>query len=97
MRRSQTPSKAFDGGDLDLNSQITVAGKETSVGRLKYRFADVDEALLAVERGEIDMQDTVTVKVKGEMLDDQPGPPLLRPHGRGDALRRRWRGSGLDD
>ncbi len=63
----------LESGTLDLNSPITVAGKETSAGRLKYRFADVDEALLAVERNQIDMQDTITVKVKGEMIETSPG------------------------
>jgi DNA-directed RNA polymerase subunit beta' len=64
---------AFARGELDLNSAITVAGRETSVGRLKYRFSSVDEALLAVERGEIDMQDVVSVKVKGELIETSPG------------------------
>jgi len=65
--------EAFSNREVDLNSTITVAGKETSVGRLKYRFSGVDEALLAVERGEIDMQDVVTVRVKGEQLETSPG------------------------
>ena len=65
--------KDFDDGKLDLNSPITVAGQETSAGRLKYRFADVDDALLAVERNDIDMQDTVTVKVNGETMTTSPG------------------------
>ena len=65
--------KDFDDGELDLNSPITVAGQETSAGRLKYRFADVDDALLAVERNDIDMQDTVTVKVNGETITTSPG------------------------
>jgi DNA-directed RNA polymerase subunit beta' len=65
--------KAFNKGDLDMNSPIKVAGKDTSIGRLKYRFANADEALLAVERGEIDMQDTVTVRVDGKTLETSPG------------------------
>ena len=60
-------------GEVDLNATITVAGRETSVGRLKYRFSDADEALLAVERGEIDMQDIVTVRVDGELVETSPG------------------------
>jgi DNA-directed RNA polymerase subunit beta' len=60
-------------GEIDLNSTITVAGQETSVGRLRYRFANVDEALLAVERGEIDMQDVVTVKIGGKVFATSPG------------------------
>ncbi len=58
---------------LDLNSRIAVAGKETSVGRLKYHFSNIDEALLAAERGEIDMQDVVTVKIDGEQIETSPG------------------------
>ena len=65
--------KAFDKGELDLNSVISVDGKETSMGRLKYRFANDDEALLAVERGEIDMQDIVTVRIDGENIETSPG------------------------
>ena len=64
---------AYAKGDVDLNSQITVDGKETSIGRLKYRFADLDEALLAVEAGEIDMQDVVTVTIDGERIETSPG------------------------
>ena len=60
-------------GELDLNSPIEVAGRETSIGRLRYRFANVDEALLAVERGEIDMQDVVSVRIDGEMVETSPG------------------------
>ncbi len=65
--------QAYDAGEVDLNSVITVNGLETSVGRLKYHFSGVDEALLAVERGEIDMQDVVTVTIDGEKLETSPG------------------------
>ena len=64
---------AYAAGELDLNSSITVNGKATSAGRLKYRFSSVDEALLAVNRGEIDMQDVVTVKIDGETMETSPG------------------------
>ena len=64
---------AYDAGKVDLNATITVDGKETSIARLKYRFANVDEALLAVERGEIDMQDVVTVRIDGELVETSPG------------------------
>ena len=64
---------AHASGKVDLNSHITVAGKDTSVGRLKYRFANVDEALLAVETGEIDMQDVVTVVIDGSRIETSPG------------------------
>ena len=65
--------KAYSANEVDLNSVITVAGAETSVGRLKYHFSGVDEALLAVERGEIDMQDVVTVTLEGKTLETSPG------------------------
>ncbi|QRN81563.1 MAG: DNA-directed RNA polymerase subunit beta' [Nocardiopsis sp. BM-2018] len=63
----------FAAGTLSLNASITVAGKETSIGRLRYRFANVDEALLAAERGEIDMQDVVTVRIDGALVETSPG------------------------
>ncbi|CAN5827515.1 DNA-directed RNA polymerase subunit beta' [soil metagenome] len=65
--------KAYTANEVDLNSVITVDGAETSVGRLKYHFSGVDEALLAVERGEIDMQDVVTVTIDGEKRHTSPG------------------------
>ena len=69
----ETALKAYDAGEVDLNSVITVDGVETSIGRLKYHFSGVDEALLAVERGEIDMQDVVTVTLEGQTLHTSPG------------------------
>ncbi|HEX7022266.1 MAG TPA: DNA-directed RNA polymerase subunit beta', partial [Trueperaceae bacterium] len=63
----------YRAGKLDLNSHIQVAGRETSVGRLRYRFSSVDEALLAVEQGEIDMQDVVTVRIDDEFIETSPG------------------------
>ena len=75
-KKYKDTSKALEdykAGKVDLNSIITVAGKETSVGRLKYRFSNIDEALLAVERGDIDMQDTVTVRIDGKIVETSPG------------------------
>ncbi len=69
--------EAFERRELDLNSSITVAGRETSVARLRYRFGNVDEALLAVEQSEIDMQDVVTVRIDGEILETSPGRMLF--------------------
>jgi DNA-directed RNA polymerase subunit beta' len=65
--------EAYAKGELSLNSHITVAGKDTSIGRLKYRFANEDEALLAAERGEIDMQDMVTVRIDGQLIETTAG------------------------
>ena len=64
---------AHQKGELDLNSKIMVAGEETSIGRLKYHFSTIDEALLAADRGEIDMQDVVTVRIDGELIETSPG------------------------
>jgi DNA-directed RNA polymerase subunit beta' len=64
---------AYAAGSVSLNASITVAGRETSIGRLKYRFHDVDEALLAAERGEVDMQDVVTVRIDGQLIETSPG------------------------
>ena len=72
----RTIKKAFESyakGEVDLNSSIVVRGQESSIGRLKYRFSSVDEALLAVEGGEIDMQDVVTVDIDGELVHTSPG------------------------
>src|SRR5690606_22072621 len=68
---------AFEAGELDLNSKITVGGQETSIGRLRYRFANVDEALLAVERGRIDMQDVVSIRIDGEVIQTSPGRAMF--------------------
>jgi DNA-directed RNA polymerase subunit beta' len=64
---------AYAAGEVDLNSSITVADRETSIGRLKYRFANTDEALLAVERGEIDAQDIISVLVDGRIIETSAG------------------------
>ncbi len=55
--------EAFNKNKLDLNSKIVVAGKETTAGAIKYIFSNLDEALQAVNRGEIDTQDTVSIRV----------------------------------
>src|SRR5690606_36210661 len=50
---------------------------KTSIGRLKYRFSNVDEALLAVERGRIDMQDVVSIRIDGETIQTSPGRAMF--------------------
>jgi DNA-directed RNA polymerase subunit beta' len=65
--------KAYEDGKVDLNATIEVDGRETSVGRLKFKFSSIDEALLAVERGLIDMQDVVTVNIDGQRIETSPG------------------------
>ncbi|WP_337868892.1 DNA-directed RNA polymerase subunit beta' [Meiothermus sp.] len=69
--------KAYDQGKLALNAKIKVAGKETSVGRLKYVFSSVDEALLAVQSGVVDHQDVVTVRLGNKLLETSPGRMLF--------------------
>jgi DNA-directed RNA polymerase subunit beta' len=69
---------AFERGEVSLNAGITVAAgegnpRETSAGRLKWRFSSIDEALLAVERRDIDMQDVVTVSIDGKLIETSPG------------------------
>ncbi|HEX7001327.1 MAG TPA: DNA-directed RNA polymerase subunit beta' [Trueperaceae bacterium] len=68
---------AYEKGELDLNSVIEVEGKQTSVGRLMFRFGSVDEALLAVQEGLLDMQDVVTVRIDDQMIETSPGRALF--------------------
>ncbi len=68
---------AFERGEVDLNSGITVRGVSSSVGRIMYRFGNVDEALLAVAEHRIDMQDVVTARVDGEVIETSPGRLLF--------------------
>ena len=63
----------FNQGALSLNSSIHIAEQETSIGRLKYHFSSIDESLLAVERGGIDMQDVVNIRIDGAMRQTSPG------------------------
>ncbi|WP_027482664.1 DNA-directed RNA polymerase subunit beta' [Deinococcus pimensis] len=69
---------AFERGEIGLNSSVTVAGRETSIGRLKYVFSSPDEAILAVERGEIDYQDHVRIQVNGELFETSAGRVMFR-------------------
>jgi len=69
--------QAYDQGKVALNTKIMVAGKETSVGCLKYVFSSVDEALLAVQSGVVDHQDVVTVRLDNQLLETSPGRMLF--------------------
>ncbi len=73
FKNMETALKSLDKGDIDQNSIITVEGETTTAGVLKYRYSNEDEALLAVERGEVDMQDNVSVRVNGELISTTPG------------------------
>jgi DNA-directed RNA polymerase subunit beta' len=69
--------EAYERGEVALNAPIVVAGRETSVGRLKFVFANPDEALLAVAQGLLDLQDVVTVRYLGRRLETSPGRILF--------------------
>ncbi|MCS7058543.1 MAG: DNA-directed RNA polymerase subunit beta' [Meiothermus sp.] len=69
--------RAYEEGRVALNAPIKVAGKATSVGRLKFVFSSIDEALLAVQSGVVDHQDVVTVRVGDKLLETSPGRMLF--------------------
>ncbi|PZA05840.1 MULTISPECIES: DNA-directed RNA polymerase subunit beta' [unclassified Meiothermus] len=68
---------AYERGEIALNAPIKIAGKETSLGRMKFVFASVDEALLAVQNGIVDHQDVVTVRMGDKLLETSPGRMLF--------------------
>ncbi|MXV21636.1 DNA-directed RNA polymerase subunit beta' [Deinococcus xianganensis] len=74
----QAALAALEGGKVALNSPIVVAGQETSPGRLKYVFSNPDEAVMAVERGEIDHQDYVRIRLNGVTYDTSAGRVMFR-------------------
>src|SRR5690625_3648788 len=65
--------EALEAGSIDANTVIRVAGAETTAGRIKYVFGNEDEALLAVERGDVDMQDSITARIGGKLVPTSPG------------------------
>ncbi|KQR08848.1 DNA-directed RNA polymerase subunit beta' [Deinococcus sp. Leaf326] len=69
---------AYGEGKLSLNSPVMVRGAETSPGRLKYVFSSPDEAVMAVERGEIDNQDHVRIRLNGAVHDTSAGRVSFR-------------------
>ncbi|PTA68062.1 DNA-directed RNA polymerase subunit beta' [Deinococcus arcticus] len=75
---AQEALAALDNGKVALNSPITVAGQELSPGRLKYVFSNPDEAIMAVERGEIDHQDHVRIRLNGVTYDTSAGRVMFR-------------------
>ena len=64
---------------VSLNSPITVRGVETSPGRLKYVFSSPDEAIMAVERSEIDIPGPRPHPPERRDLRDQRGPRDVPP------------------
>ncbi|AFD25061.1 DNA-directed RNA polymerase subunit beta' [Deinococcus gobiensis] len=69
---------AYGEGKLSLNSPVMVNGAETSPGRLKYVFSSPDEAVMAVERGEIDNQDHVRIRLNGAVHETSAGRVSFR-------------------
>ena len=69
---------AYDEGKLMLNSPVLVNGQETSPGRLRYTFSNPDEALHAVEQGEIDHQDHVRIRLGGQVFETSAGRVQFR-------------------
>ena len=78
FKTSQDALAAYDDGKLTLNSPVMVAGTETSPGRLRYSFSSPDEAILAVERGLIDYQDHVRIRLNGVVYETSAGRILFR-------------------
>ncbi|MEF2279668.1 DNA-directed RNA polymerase subunit beta' [Deinococcus sp. YIM 134068] len=69
---------ALDEGRVALNTPITVNGQETSPGRVKYVFSSPDEAIMAVERGGIDYQDHVRIRLNGTVYETSAGRVMFR-------------------
>jgi DNA-directed RNA polymerase subunit beta' len=69
---------ALEGGTVALNTPITLRGVDTTPGRLKYVFSNPDEAIMAVERGEIDYQDHVRIRLNGTVYDTSAGRVMFR-------------------
>ena len=69
---------ALEAGDIALNSAVTLNGKEITPGLLKYIFSNPDEAIMAVERGEIDYQDHVRIRLNGTTYDTSAGRVMFR-------------------
>ena len=77
-KSEQDVLQAFEDGKLSLNSPVTVNGQETSPGRVKYVFANPDEAVHAVESGKIDYQDHVRIRLNGEVYETSAGRVTFR-------------------
>ncbi|WP_034384841.1 DNA-directed RNA polymerase subunit beta' [Deinococcus sp. YIM 77859] len=69
---------ALDEGRIALNTPIHVNGVETSPGRLKYVFSSPDEAIMAVDRGEIDYQDHVRIRLGDTVYETSAGRVMFR-------------------
>ena len=65
--------EALAKGELELNSPLKLRGLETTPGRIKHVFANLDEALLAVAQGLIDLQDQITLRLDGKLIATSTG------------------------
>ncbi|CAM3943475.1 DNA-directed RNA polymerase subunit beta' [Deinococcus marmoris] len=70
--------QALEAETVSLNSPITVRGVATSPGRLKYNFSSPDEAIMAVERGGLDYQDHVRIRLNGTIYETSAGRVMFR-------------------
>jgi DNA-directed RNA polymerase subunit beta' len=74
--------QALEASKVDQNAKITVSGKETTAGAIKHVFANPEEALLAVQRGVVDMQDNVTIRMPlvtgAQLVETTPGRAYFR-------------------
>ncbi|WP_291424010.1 DNA-directed RNA polymerase subunit beta' [Deinococcus sp.] len=77
-KSEQDAIKAYEDGKLTLNSPVMVNGAETSPGRLMYIFSDPDEAVHAVNKGLIDYQDHVRIRLNGELHETTAGRVTFR-------------------
>lgn len=74
----QAVLEAFGRGEVALNSPVRLKGQEVVPGLLKYQFSSPDEAILAVERGEIDYQDHVSIRLNGQVHATSAGRVMFR-------------------
>jgi DNA-directed RNA polymerase subunit beta' len=75
--------KALEAGTIDQNARISVGNRETTAGAIKYVFANTEEALHAVARGTVDMQDNVTIRIPmigadTQLVETTPGRAYFR-------------------
>jgi DNA-directed RNA polymerase subunit beta' len=69
---------ALEAGKIALNSSVTLRGETITPGLIKYVFSSPDEAILAVERGGIDYQDHVRIRLGGTIYDTSAGRVMFR-------------------
>ncbi|ACO45443.1 DNA-directed RNA polymerase subunit beta' [Deinococcus deserti] len=69
---------ALENGTIALNSAVTLNGQDITPGLIKYVFSNPDEAIMAVERGEIDYQDHVRIRLNGVTHNTSAGRVMFR-------------------